>query len=89
VSENKVLRKIFGLKREEVTGGLRQLHNEELRNLYSSPNINRVIKSRTMRWAGYVERMEAMRIHTEFWSEYLKKWDRLGDLVVGGRITLN
>jgi hypothetical protein len=50
VFENKVLRKIFGPKRDEVTGGWRSLHNEELRDLYSSPSIIRIIKSRGMRW---------------------------------------
>jgi hypothetical protein len=57
VFENRVLRRIFGPKRDEVTGDWRELHNEELHNLYSSPNIISVIKSRRMRWAGYVARM--------------------------------
>jgi len=57
VFENRVLRRIFGPKRDEVTGEWRKLHNEELNNLYSSPNIVRVIKSRRMRWAGRVARM--------------------------------
>jgi hypothetical protein len=52
VFENRVLRRIFGPKRDEVTGGWRKLHNEELHILYSSPNIIRQIKSRGMRWAG-------------------------------------
>jgi hypothetical protein len=52
VFENKVLRRIFGSKRDEVTGRWRKLHNEELRDLYSSPSIIRIIKSRRMRWAG-------------------------------------
>jgi len=52
VFENRVLRRIFGPKRDEVTGEWRKLHNEELNNLYSSPNIVRVIKSRRMRWVG-------------------------------------
>ena len=59
VFENRVLRRIFGPKRDEVTGEFRKLHNEELNNLYSSPNIVRVIKSRRMRWAGHVARMRA------------------------------
>jgi hypothetical protein len=57
VFENRVLRRIFGPKRDEVTGEWRKLHNEELRILYSSPNIIRQIKSRRMRWAGHVARM--------------------------------
>jgi hypothetical protein len=52
-----VLRRIFGPKRDEVMGDWRTLHNEELHNLYSSPNIIRMIKSRRMRWAGHVARM--------------------------------
>ena len=55
--ENRELRRIFGPKRDKVTGECRKLHHEELNDLYSSPNIVRVIKSRRMRWAGYVERM--------------------------------
>jgi hypothetical protein len=61
VSENRVLRRIFGPKRDEVTGGWRKLHNEELHCLYSSPSIIRVIKSRRMRWAGHVARMGEVR----------------------------
>jgi len=57
VFENRVLRRIFGPRRDEVTGELRRLHNEELYYLYSSPNIARVIKSRRIRWAGHVARM--------------------------------
>jgi hypothetical protein len=56
VFENKVLRRIFGPKRDEVTGEWKRLHNEELYALYSSPNIIRVIKSRRLRWAGHVAR---------------------------------
>ena len=54
VFENKVLSRIFGPKRDEVTRGCRKLHNEELNDLYFSPNIFMVIKSRRMRWAGHV-----------------------------------
>jgi hypothetical protein len=57
VFENRVLRRIFGPKRGEVTVGCRKLHNEELHNLYSSPSIIRIIKSRRMRCAGHVARM--------------------------------
>jgi hypothetical protein len=56
VFENKVLRRIFGPKKDEVTGEWRRLHNEELYVLYSSPNIIRVIKSRRLKWAGHVAR---------------------------------
>jgi hypothetical protein len=55
--ENRLLMRIFRLKRDEVTGGCRHLHNEKLHNLYSTPSIIRMIKSRTMRWAGHVARM--------------------------------
>jgi hypothetical protein len=54
VFENRVLRRIFGPKRDEVTEERRKSHNEELHNLYPSPDINRHIKSRQMRWAGHV-----------------------------------
>jgi hypothetical protein len=57
VFENRVLRRIFGPKRDEVTGEWRKLHNEELHNLYSSPDIIMQVKSRRMRWAGHVARM--------------------------------
>jgi hypothetical protein len=57
VFENRVLRRIFGPKRDEVTGGWRKLHNEELHSFYSSPSIIIMIKSRRMRWAGHVTRM--------------------------------
>jgi hypothetical protein len=59
VFENRVLRRIFGPKRDEVTGEWRRLHNGELNDLYSSTNIIRAIKSRIMRWAGHVARIGA------------------------------
>ena len=59
--ENRVLRRIFGPKRDGVTGEWRKLHNEELNDLYSSPNIARVVKSRIIRWAGHVARMGERR----------------------------
>jgi hypothetical protein len=61
VFENRMLRRISGPKRDEVTGEWRKLHNEELRDLYSSPSIIRIIMSRRMRWAGHVGRMEEKR----------------------------
>jgi hypothetical protein len=61
VFENRVLRKIFGPKMDEATGEWRRLHNEELYDLYSSPNVISVIKSRRMRWAGHIARMGEKR----------------------------
>jgi hypothetical protein len=61
VFENRVLRRILGPKKDEVTGEWRKLHNEELRALYSSPSIIRIIKSRRMRWAGHVAQMGEKR----------------------------
>jgi len=55
--QNRVLRRVFGPKRDEKTGEWRKLHNKELGDLYSLPNIVRVVKSRRMRWAGHVELM--------------------------------
>jgi hypothetical protein len=61
VLENRILRRIFGPRRDDVTVEWRKLHNEKLNDLYSSPNIVRVVKSRRMRWAGHVERMGERR----------------------------
>jgi hypothetical protein len=61
VFENRVIRRIFGPKRDEVTGSWRKLHNEGLHSLYSSPSIIRVIKARRMRWAGHVARIGEVR----------------------------
>jgi hypothetical protein len=61
VFENRVLRRIFGPKRDEVTGEWRKLHNEELHDLYCSPSIIRIIKSKRMRWEGHVARMGEKR----------------------------
>ena len=67
VFENMVLRRLFGPRRDEVTGELRRLHNEELSDLYCSPNIVRVIKWRRMRWAGHVARVGEERGCTGSW----------------------
>ena len=86
--DNRVLRRIFGLERDEVTGEWRKLHNEELNDLCSSPNIFRVIKSRRMRWAEHVARMGRGKVHTEFWWGNLRNRDHSEDPGVGGRIIL-
>ena len=84
--ENMVLRRIFGPRRDEVTGEWRRMHNEELNGLYSSPNIVRVIKSRRMRWAGHVARMGEER-GAYRWGNRRER-DRWGDLGVNGWIIL-
>jgi hypothetical protein len=72
VLENRVLRKMFGQKRNEVRGGCRKVHNEELHNLYSSPSIIRMINSRRMRWAGHVAPIGRRNIHIGFRRESQK-----------------
>jgi hypothetical protein len=86
--ENRVLRRIFGPKRDEATGEWRRLHNEELNDLYSSPNIVRVIKSGRMGWAGSVAHMGKTEVHTGFCWGDLREGDQLGDPGVDGRIIL-
>jgi hypothetical protein len=76
VFEDGVLR-IFGPKRNEVTWDLRKLLNEDLHDLYSSPNIFRVIKSRRLRWAGHVARMGRGEAYTGFWWGNLRERDHL------------
>jgi hypothetical protein len=73
VFENRVLRRIIGPKKDEVTGEWRKLHNEELHNLYSSPNIIRTIKSRRMRWTGHVARMGEKRNAYDIGGEARRK----------------
>jgi hypothetical protein len=70
-----MLRRLFGPKREEVTGEWRKVHNEELNYLYSSPNIVRVIKSRRMRWAWHVVRMGRREVCIGFWLGNLRERD--------------
>ena len=67
VLENRVLRRIFGPKRDDVTREWRKLHREELNGLYSLPDIVRVIKSRRIRWAWHVDRMRRREAYTVFW----------------------
>ena len=86
--ENRVLRRVFGPKRDEVTGEWRKLHNEEISDLYSLPNILRVVKSRRMRWAGHVACMGEGRVCTGFWCGNLRERDHWGDPDVDGRIIL-
>jgi hypothetical protein len=84
---NRVLRRIYGPKRDEITGEWRKLHNEELHNLYSSPDIIRQVKSRRMRWAEHVARMvEDRKVYKVFWWESPKERDHLEDRGVGGRM---
>jgi hypothetical protein len=87
VFENRVLR-IFGPKRDEVTGEWRKLHNEELNGLYCSPTVVRVIKSRRIRWAGHVARMGREEACTGFWWGNLRERDHWGETGVDGRIIL-
>jgi hypothetical protein len=86
--EHRVLRRIFGPKRYEVTGEWRKLHNEELNGFYSSPNFVWVIKLRKMRWVGHVESMGTGDVHTGIWLEHLRERDHLEDLGIDGRIKL-
>jgi hypothetical protein len=88
VFENRVLRRIFGPKRDEVTGEWRKLHNEELRDLCSSPSIIRIIKLRKMRWAGHVARMGGIGTRIDYWWKSQREGDHQEDQDVGGWIIL-
>ena len=79
------MRRIFGPKRDEVKNEWRKLHNEVLNDLYSSPNIVRVIKSRIMRWAGHVARMGRGEAYTGLWWRNLRERHHLGDPGIDGR----
>jgi len=89
VFENRVLRRIFGPRRDEVTGELRRLHNVELNDMYASPNTVRVIKLRRMRWAGHVVHMGEERgcIGSSWW-ENRGEGNHWGDLGVDRLIIL-
>ena len=88
VFENRVLRRIFGPKRDAVTEEWRQLHNEKLDDLYCSPNIIRVIKSIRMRWAELVAHMGRGEKQTGIWWENPRERDYLEDLDVDRRTLL-
>ena len=81
-------KKIFGPKRDEVTGEWRRLHNEELYNVCSSSNFIRVNKSRRMIWAGHVAWVERGEVSTAFWRKSLRQGDHFQDLRVDGRTIL-
>ena len=83
-----MLRRIFGPKWNEVTGEWRKIHNEELNDMYSSPCIARVIKSRRMRWAGHVARMGRGEVYTGFWLGNLRERDHLEHPGLDERIIL-
>ena len=86
--DNMVLRRIFGPRRDEVTGEWRRLQHEELNDLYCSPNIVRVIKSRRIKWAGHVARMGEERGCKESWWGNRREGDHGGDLGLDGWIIL-
>jgi hypothetical protein len=88
VFEDRALRRIFGPKRVEVTGGWGKLHIEELHNLYSPPSITRMMKSRRMIWVGHVARRRRRGMHMEYWWEGQKKRDHSEEQDVGGWIIL-
>jgi hypothetical protein len=88
VFENRGLRRIFGSNMDEVTGEWRKLYNEELNDLYSSPNIVRVINSKRIRWVGHVAPMSRGEVYTGFWLENLREIDHLDYPGLDGRIIL-
>ena len=88
VFDNTVLSRIFGPKRDKVTGEWRKLHNYELNDLYTLPNIVQVIKSRRTRWAGLVAHMGREQPCTGFWWGNLRERDHWADPGVDGRIIL-
>jgi hypothetical protein len=87
VFENRVLR-IFGPKRDEMTGGWRKLHNEELHNLHSSPSIVKIMKSRRMRWTGHVAQIGKSGMHIGYLLESQKERDHWEDQDIDGSTIL-
>jgi len=85
---NRVLRRIFGPTKDEVTEEWRKLHNEKLNDLFSSPSIVRVIKSRRKRWAGHVARMGRGEAYTVFWWGNQRERNLLEEPGVDGKIIL-
>ena len=86
--ESRVVRRIFGPRKDEVTGEWRKLHSEELYVLYCSPNIVRVIKPRQTRWAVHVAYMGRGHLPTGVWWGNLREREHSEDLIVNGRIIL-
>jgi hypothetical protein len=89
IVENRLLRRIFELKRDKVTEEWRRLHNEELNDMYCSPNATRVIKSRRIRGAGHVTRMGGEVVNTGFWWGNLSERGHLEDPDVDVKIIYN
>jgi hypothetical protein len=87
--ENRVLRRIYGLKRDEMRGSCRKLDNEELHNLYSPPSIIITMKTRRMRWRGIVARMVEKRNTYRIFVDSQKQRDQKEDQDVGGWMVLN
>ena len=83
-----MLRRVFGPKRDEVTREWRRLHNEELSDLYCSPNVIRVIKSKRLKWLGHVACMGRGEVHTVFWWGNLRVRDHFVDPGVDGIVIL-
>jgi hypothetical protein len=88
VFENRVLRRIFGPKRDKVTGEWRRLHNEEINDPYPLPNIIRAMKSRRMRWVGHVARMGEVRDAYRILVGDMREGDHLEDPGIDGKIIL-